>query len=175
MARLKKGRDSESFCLSLMTPCEYAFKASSEDVVASARGVANFSTVLSDSPSSRAVSPPRPRAHPRLFLSRPPRLLLRQHLACLAVHRIKPNHILIAQSSDKASNVSLTVRPLAHVASHLGVIRVSAGRVINFNVAPTFSSGTILRKGDWRRLMLSACFSVSSKTVSPFHCRNPPQ
>src|SRR5580700_3000029 len=101
MARLKKGTVSASLCLLLMSPCEYAFRASSEGVVASASGVSNFSTVLSDSPSSARIK--------NFFFLCCLRLLLRQYRSRPAVHGIEPDHILAAQSHDQSRNVSLAV------------------------------------------------------------------
>src|ERR1700757_235585 len=116
MARLKNGMASGSpFASHVFIPRLYAFKASSEGVLACSRGVSNFCTVLNDSPSLLRISEAVfPRASSTwFFLVTGLSFRARQRFAAGAIDRLEGQKVLRANLRYRTVEDCGARRPLA--------------------------------------------------------------
>src|SRR5208282_4539454 len=146
------------FSLIAFCPRLYAFRASSEDVVACSSGTSNFCTVASDSPSSPlnldAASP-----------STSSTFSLDAAVTCSSASvsplwqftAFNPNTYWLPRLAIEPARKALLLARWQSSRATSGVSFVPAGRDIICKVAATLFYGSTLRNGDWLRATLSAC------------------
>ena len=169
VARRKKGRDAAAPRVACTCqPALYAFSASSDGVVASAKGVEYFLTLASDSPA-------RPLNALAIRLSS---LSTSSFLAacCCCSSRISPSRQSFARKPRTYSLPSVAMEPSTTAAAPVRsqtscavspVNRASAGRPMRTSVRRMRCSEIRLRKGDCSNCIARPCRRVSSKTGSP--------
>ena len=94
-------------------------------------------------------------------------LFLNEEVAGLAVHGIKTNYILAAETSDRPSDIDFRACALTQITRYIW--RHPRARWFRHELqgGASLASESMFRNGDWPSCTEIACFKVSSNTGSP--------
>src|SRR5262249_6933548 len=89
-----------------------------------------------------------------------------QDVAIVGMHRLQPDHVVVAHGEDRARHHRAAARPLGHFEGHLVAKRLARLVMIDRKEC-TLRSVSTSRNSDWARCSMRAVRTVSSKTASP--------